>query len=108
MRIWYVFILSNVGLLGIGIEVVWSYPPLFFVILRSYSFYSNFICIGSIINLQIEKLVSLLIIITGYFASQACLSLYTSSGFGSFGSSILTAFSRDIDNLSSLQDPEMY
>ncbi|TNV73643.1 hypothetical protein FGO68_gene7421 [Halteria grandinella] len=108
MRIWYVFILSNVGLLGIGIEVVWNYPPLFFVILRTYSFYSNFICIGAIINLQIEKLISVFIIMAGYFASQACLSLYTSNGFGSFGSTIMTAFSRDIDNLSSLQDAEMY
>jgi hypothetical protein len=66
--------------MGICIEAIWNYQTLFFLICSGYNFYSNFICIGSVINLYYEKAVSLLIILCGYFASQAAVSLYSSPG----------------------------
>lgn len=53
---WYTFILSNIGCLGICIEVIWNYQPIFFVIIKMYNLYSNFICISSVLNTKLENL----------------------------------------------------
>jgi len=69
-RIGYVFLLSHVGYLGIAIELIWNYIPLFFIILRVYTFYSNFVCISSILNTRLEMLVALGIIALGCLVSS--------------------------------------
>ena len=69
-RIWYVFLLSHIGYLGICIELIWNYLPLFFVILRVYTLYSNFVCISSILNTRLEKVVAIGIIVLGCLASS--------------------------------------
>ena len=72
-RIGYVFLLSHVGYLGIAIELIWNYIPLFFIILRVYTLYSNFVCISSILNTRLEMLVALGIIALGCLVSSCAV-----------------------------------
>jgi hypothetical protein len=64
--------------MGVVIEIIWNYLPIFFVVLRMYSFYSNFICISSILNMRFETVYAFLIILFGYLTS----SLVTTSALG--------------------------
>ena len=73
-RIWYVFLLSHVGYLGICIELIWNYLPLFFIILRVYTLYSNFVCISTILNTRFEALVAGMIIALGCLVSSGAVS----------------------------------
>lgn len=90
---WYAFILSNIGYLGICIEVIWNYQPLFFVIIKGYGLYSNFICISSILNTKFENLIAAAIIVGACIASQLALAFYTSTGAESIFSSSVSDLS---------------
>lgn len=79
MRIWYVIITSHIGYIAIFIEVIWRYPPSFFILLRIYNLYSNFICISSVLNNKLEKLISAVILAIGYLASYAMVAFVIGS-----------------------------
>jgi hypothetical protein len=100
-RIGYVFLLSHVGFLGIAIELIWNYIPLFFIILRVYTLYSNFVCISSILNTRLEMLVALGIIALGClmssFAVQQIVPMESITNQST--SSVLTFFSRSIHDI---------
>ena len=72
--------ISHIGYLGVTIEVIWNYQPLFFVIMRFYNLYSNYVCISSILNTHLEKPISIFIISTGCLVSYAAVAFYTSTG----------------------------
>ena len=75
MRITYVFLVSHISYMGIVIEIIWNYLPIFFVVLRIFTFYSNFICISSILNMRFETVYAFLIILFGYLTSNMVTSL---------------------------------
>ena len=75
-RILYVLLVSHIGYLGIAIEIVWNYLPMFFVILRLYWLYSNFVCISSILNMRFEQIYAALIIIFGCVVSNLAVTLF--------------------------------
>jgi hypothetical protein len=79
MRVWYVIIVSHIGYLGVFIEVIWNYQPIFFIILRIYNFYSNFICISSVLNNKLENLFATIIIVIAYLASWATVAFLIGS-----------------------------
>ena len=75
-RIGYVLLLSHLGYLGIAIELIWNYLPLFFVILRVYTLYSNFVCISSILNTRFEMLLAIGIIALGCLVSNFAVTFF--------------------------------
>ena len=75
----YIIFLSHIGYLGIFIEIIWNYIPTFFVILEFYNFYSNFICISSILNNRLEKVFAFVIIYLAYLIQKLVSSLFISS-----------------------------
>jgi hypothetical protein len=82
--------------LGICVEVIWNYIPLFFIILKAYNLYSNFICISSILNTRLENLIAGFIIVGGCLVSQLALICYNSAAFGGGGLNILSKSVEDI------------
>jgi hypothetical protein len=56
--------------MGVVIEIIWNYLPIFFVVLRMYSVYSNYICISSILNMRFESLYAAIIIFAGFIMSN--------------------------------------
>jgi hypothetical protein len=61
--------------MGVVIEIIWNYLPIFFVVLRIYSLYSNFICISSILNMRFESLYAAIIILFGFLTSNMLTTL---------------------------------
>jgi hypothetical protein len=100
-RIWYVFLLSHIGYLGICIELIWNYLPLFFVILRVYTLYSNFVCISSIMNNRLEKVVAIGIIVLGCLASNFAVQHFMpmESISNQSTSSVLTFLTRSFQDI---------
>jgi ABC-type Mn2+/Zn2+ transport system permease subunit len=97
----YVFLLSHVGYLGIIIEIIWNYMPLFFVILRVYTLYSNFVCISSILNTRLEKVVAIGIIALGCLASTLAVQYFVpmESISNQSTSNVLTFLSRSLHDI---------
>jgi hypothetical protein len=60
--------------------VIWNYQPHFFVILRLYNLYSNYICISSILNTRLEKVIAGVIIAGACLVSHLAVEGYLASG----------------------------
>jgi hypothetical protein len=88
-RIWYVLMISHIGFLGVIIECIWNYQPLFFDLLRIYNLYSNFVCISSILNTRFENLIAFLIISGAFITSKVGVSILTLNQSGDGGISVL-------------------
>ncbi|CDW83564.1 UNKNOWN [Stylonychia lemnae] len=75
IRVFYVILLSHVGYLGIFMEIIWNYNPVFFTVLDWYNIYSNFICISAILNNRLEKFIAITIIYISIIISHALSSI---------------------------------
>lgn len=79
--------------------MIWNYQPLFFMIIRLYNLYSNFISISSILNIKLEKVAALGIIAGACLASHAALAFYSSAritGFSLFSTSLVGDLSQKL------------
>ena len=62
-------VLAHYSYMGILVQIIWNYFPYFFFLVKMNNFYSNFICVSSILNNRLEKLVTIIIILFSYLAS---------------------------------------
>ena len=74
-RIMYVILLSHIGYLGIFFEIVWNYNPYFFIYLRWFTTYSNYICVSAILNNRLEKIIAVVSIYLSLLIAQVIQAL---------------------------------
>lgn len=88
-------------------EVIWNYIPLFFIIIKAYNLYSNFICVSSVLNTRLENLIAAGIIVGACVVSQLAVTFYNTSMVSSGGLNIL---SRSVEDISQrfTQTKDMY
>eukprot|EP00347_Sterkiella_histriomuscorum_P000330 403376291 len=79
MRVLYVIQISHIGYLGIFMEIIWNYNPIFYVVIEWYNIYSNFICISAILNNKFEKFIAIFMIYMSILISHTLGSLFISS-----------------------------